>query len=460
MRSLTGQEQTEVSSSRLFLSQLPLEKQLASLESVFHSAPVGLCVFDLNFRYITVNPCFARLYHRPVAHFPGRTVEEALPIPAPQIMLQLREVVATGQTIHREITLRDPAAAADDPDPRYVTYFRGAQPVRDASGTMIGISVSVVDITAQKHAEAALRESEEDLRFTVELTPHLAWTANPEGDMTFISPRWEQVIGSKFDYTRGKSWSLAVHRDDRESTHAKWTHSVETGEPLDAEYRVRVADGSFRWMRARAYPRRGTSGEIIRWYGTVEDIHDRKLVEAALQTKTDELARRVREDHLTGLANRRRFDEALDGEVKRARRARLPLALLMIDVDHFKRFNDTWGHVAGDECLRMIASSIYSVTRRPGDLCARFGGEEFAVILPNTGMEGAREQARHALEAVANLRLPQAQQITISIGIALLDLSAGDERLDRARPLVQAADRALYQAKANGRNCVAVSGEG
>jgi diguanylate cyclase (GGDEF)-like protein/PAS domain S-box-containing protein len=452
MGDLTGQQQTEASSSRLFLSRLSLDEQLASLESVFYSAPVGLCVFDLNFRYITVNPCFARLYHRPVTHFPGRTVEEALPIPAPQIMLQLREVAATGQTIHREITLRDPAASADDPNPRRVTYFRSAQPVLDASGTMIGISVAVIDYTAQKEAEAALRESEEDLRFTVELTPHLPWTANPDGEMTFISPRWEQVIGSKFDYTRAKSWSLAVHRDDREVTHAKWTHSVQTGEPLDAEYRVRVADGSFRWMRARAYPRRSASGEIIRWYGTVEDIHDRKLVEAALQAKTDELARRVREDHLTGLANRLRFDEALDGEVKRARRARLPLALLMIDVDHFKRFNDTWGHVAGDECLRMIASAIYSVMRRPGDLCARFGGEEFAVILPNTGVDGALEQARHALEAVANLNLPHAQRITISIGVALLDLSPGDERLDRTRPLIQSADAALYKAKANGRN--------
>ena len=160
-------------------------------------------------------------------------------------------------------------------------------------------------------------------------------------------------------------------------------------------------------------------------------------------------------DGLLGIANRRMFDSTLEKEWRRAAREKKPLALLMIDVDHFKTYNDTYGHQAGDLCLQTIAKRCASAVNRAADLAARYGGEELAVILPNTELEGAERLARNILSQVAQLRLPHrssrvADHLTVSIGVAAMvpreDVGAGD--------LITAADRALYAAKTGGRNRV------
>lgn len=168
-----------------------------------------------------------------------------------------------------------------------------------------------------------------------------------------------------------------------------------------------------------------------------------------------ELADLARKDGLTGLANRRVFDEALQGEWDRARRQRASLALLMIDVDHFKRYNDRYGHPAGDHCLSEIAAAIGGVVRRPGDLAARYGGEEFVILLPGTNDDGACELAARLMDKVDALRLPHeasltAPFVTVSIGVAVcVPLGAMN-----AQSLTDAADAALYDAKAAGRHTV------
>ncbi len=161
-------------------------------------------------------------------------------------------------------------------------------------------------------------------------------------------------------------------------------------------------------------------------------------------------------DALTGIANRRGFDLALQAEWQRARRAGQGLALLFIDIDLFKPFNDTFGHPAGDECLRRIAASIAAVVRRPGDVVARYGGEEFAVILADTGQPAAEELAerlRVQVQALA-LRHPHSQPgvVTVSVGVAAIEPA----QLPAAAPadLVALADRELYRAKTSGRNRV------
>jgi len=211
-------------------------------------------------------------------------------------------------------------------------------------------------------------------------------------------------------------------------------------------------------MRARAYPRRDADGAIIRWYGTVEDINEKKMVEAVLQGKTDEVARSAQEDHLNGLSNRRRFDDILGREFERARRSRSPLTLILIDVDNFKGYNDAWGHVAGDECLKAVAGALGGVIRRPGDLAARIGGEEFALILPNTSKEGALEIARAALGAVRLIQLsatdPDGPSVTISAGVAMFLPQDGLSLESNPVALLEAADSALHQSKAAGRSRV------
>lgn len=158
-------------------------------------------------------------------------------------------------------------------------------------------------------------------------------------------------------------------------------------------------------------------------------------------------------DGLTGIANRRRFDAYLTQEWHRAIRSGAPLSLLMLDVDHFKLFNDTYGHAAGDDCLRQVACVLDAATHRVTDLAARYGGEEFACILPDTPLEGAITVAEQVLQGVVALMVPHsrssvATHVTVSIGV--VTMMAGGNRSEA--DLVCAADTLLYRAKAEGRN--------
>ncbi|NEV61737.1 GGDEF domain-containing protein [Thiorhodococcus minor] len=185
-----------------------------------------------------------------------------------------------------------------------------------------------------------------------------------------------------------------------------------------------------------------------------ESIELRIKLSSSIKEKEQE-ALLARIDTLTGIANRRLFDEALASEWRRAQRTETRLSLLIADIDHFKRYNDQLGHPAGDACLKKVAASMATAARRPGDLAARIGGEEFAFILPNTGYRDAGAIAERIREDILALQIPHPASpisdcVTISLGVAELRPKAGTS----PQALIQAADDALYRAKSQGRNQV------
>jgi len=180
-----------------------------------------------------------------------------------------------------------------------------------------------------------------------------------------------------------------------------------------------------------------------------------------LQQANHELRMMAVKDGLTGIANRRHFDEVLTKELKRAMRSGTPVSLVMCDIDFFKPYNDNYGHQAGDDCLKYVARTMAKVSKRPGDLVARYGGEEFGVILPETDLAGVQVIAEAVRAAVDQLNLSHnyslaTDHVTISCGVATVSPSIDDDITVMAKQLIKTADKGLYQAKDQGRNQVAV----
>lgn len=185
-------------------------------------------------------------------------------------------------------------------------------------------------------------------------------------------------------------------------------------------------------------------------------VRARVRTHVTLKHRTDMLERLAQLDGLTGIANRRRFDEALLTEWMRCAQHQMPLSLILADVDHFKQFNDTYGHGAGDHCLRGIAGILEANAGRPGDLAARYGGEEFVMLLPMTHQEGARQVAERVREQVSRWHIEAGhdstrKKVTISAGCATAHPKSDVDPII----LIKSADDLLYHAKNNGRNQVA-----
>jgi diguanylate cyclase (GGDEF)-like protein len=237
--------------------------------------------------------------------------------------------------------------------------------------------------------------------------------------------------------------------------------------PFECSARLLRADGQLRHVMSRGLAQRDEAGKVIAIFGVFLDVTDQKRIEQELKDANvmSEIANRAlhemaMQDSLTGLPNRRHFDLAIAQEFKRAARDNATLSLIMIDLDHFKGFNDLYGHPTGDACLRKVAEAIAGVPQRPADLVARYGGEEMVVLLPNTDSAGAAIVAELLRDAVRALQIPHAASpahfVTVSCGVASFT-----PEWDPHVPvmLVERADRALYGAKLAGRNRVFCHGE-
>ena len=300
---------------------------------------------------------------------------------------------------------------------------------------------------------------DETLRLLAEKSGDVIFRFGPDGKARYISPSVERLFGCtpKEIYAMGGTVASNgfVHEDDLPLVAgAVRRHFAGDLPEVKLEFRVLSRTGQTFWVETNCStvtdPETGTPTDII---FTMRDISEKK----ALQTQ---LAAEARTDGLTGVANRRAFDEALEREWRRAMRDGSALSLLILDIDHFKAFNDLNGHQVGDDCLRTVAQALAASVQRAGDLVARYGGEEFAVILPGTEGKDAGVLAQRLCGAIDALRLPHPAtpvgHVTISIGAATAMATAGGT-LKMPEGLLQAADHALYKAKARGRNCVETS---
>jgi diguanylate cyclase (GGDEF)-like protein/PAS domain S-box-containing protein len=228
----------------------------------------------------------------------------------------------------------------------------------------------------------------------------------------------------------------------------------ETGAECDIERKSGDTLHSF-ILTASRY--RGLDGGLLGMVESFKDITERKRIAAKLQKANQKLNRLILIDGLTQIANRRRFDECLKQEWVRMAREKLPLSVIMCDVDCFKLYNDHYGHLLGDDCLCSLARAIDCCAKRPADLAARYGGEEFAVLLPNTSTEGAVLIAECIRMKVQDLMIDHAvspvhQYVTLSLGVSSVIPECGAN----PQTLLEASDSALYEAKRAGRNRVCV----
>lgn len=299
---------------------------------------------------------------------------------------------------------------------------------------------------------AELARSEAQHRLLSETSNDMITLLDLSFRRSYVSPACRELLGHEPAELLGRHPADFIHPDDREAQAEGFDAALRAGEPaLRATYRAMRKDGRTVWLESSG--RRLASGEG--YVVVTRDVSERKAMEERLEAANRRLETLAMEDPLTGLANRRRFDEVLGREFRRAMRTQAPLAIIMLDVDRFKAFNDTYGHPAGDACLQAVTRAIGGVLRRPGDLGARYGGEEFAVLLPGTDEAGAAVMAERIRSEVRALALPHAGSeagiVTVSLGVATMLPPIGAHGPAR---FIEAADAALYAAKRGGRDTV------
>jgi len=312
------------------------------------------------------------------------------------------------------------------------------------------------EIVQRKLSEAALRESKERFKSILENAPIGMAVVSLEGRFTLVNSSLCKIIGYQKEELEKLTFQEITYPDDLESDLANVKRLLNGSiQSYSIEKRYVRKDDQIVWIHLTTSLVSDAAGTPQYLIAQIKDITNRKLVENAIVEFNQKLEALSTTDSLTGIANRRRFDEFLAQEYARHARSKGKLSLILLDIDQFKLFNDHYGHVKGDECLRQIARVLDDCTIRPADLVARYGGEEFACILPETDLRGALLVAERIRQDIINLAIPHewsnvAECVSASLGVVTISCSAGEAVSD----IVVQADQLLYRAKSLGRNRV------
>jgi PAS domain S-box-containing protein len=248
-------------------------QRLAHLQAVYDGAPVGLGFIDRNLRYVNLNKKLADMNGATVEQHLGSPVAEMIPELFPAVKPFLERALR-GEAI-TDVEATSPAADGVSEETRLLSY----QPAVDEAGEVVGVSVAVVDITERKRALEALRESEEHYRHMVQLNPQILWIMDAQGKNLDVSPRWEPETGMMREHSSDRGWLNSLHPDDLEPTATRMAELMQRGAPIYLEYRTQDHAGGWRWKRSRGSPRSDAKGNIVCWYGSVEDIEAPNVVE-------------------------------------------------------------------------------------------------------------------------------------------------------------------------------------
>lgn len=271
---------------------------------------------------------------------------------------------------------------------------------------------------------------------------------------SYIGPQIEQLLGwPPSSWVSVEDWASRMHPDDRAWVVDFCVAQSKNGVDHEADYRAMTKSGDYVWIRDVVHVVRKENGEVEALIGFMFDITERKNTEEKLIVLQKELEELSFKDGLTGIPNRRMFDSVMEVEWSNAMRNHQPLSLIMLDIDYFKQYNDHYGHIQGDDCLRRVAKVLTSAAARSRDFIARFGGEEFVVVLPETDAQAAMnvaERCRNLIfkEQIFHENSQVSQLLTVSLGVGTIV----PNRNDKLMHFVEEVDQKLYHAKQRGRN--------
>ncbi len=292
-------------------------------------------------------------------------------------------------------------------------------------------------------------------RTLLESTRAIPWKIDwASATFAYIGPQIESLLGwTPQSWVTVNDWAECMHPDDRAWVVNYCVSQSQAGVDHEADYRALSASGEYVWIRDVVHVVRNAAGEPEALIGFMFDISERKKTEERLQGLQKQLEDFSFRDGLTGVPNRRKFDAVLDEEWDLARRHTQPLSLILIDIDFFKQYNDHYGHVQGDECLRRVGTALNAVASRPRDLLARYGGEEFVLVMPATDEAAARRVGERCRQAIFKEQIPHAasavgQLLTVSQGVGTIIPSVSDTLIQ----FLDTVDRRLYRAKQGGRD--------
>ncbi|MFH7809611.1 GGDEF domain-containing protein [Acinetobacter sp. BSP-153] len=296
----------------------------------------------------------------------------------------------------------------------------------------------------------------------IESTLAIPWSIDWETKtFSYIGPQIEKVLGWKQDSWRTvEDWAMRMHENDRAWVVDFCVAQSISGVDHEADYRALTINGEYIWIRDVVHVVRKPDGEVDSLVGFMFDISERKRQEQELETLKKQLEEYSYQDGLTGIANRRFFEDCYQREWLNAQREQKPLTLMLLDIDYFKQYNDYNGHILGDACLKQIAQLLKKNVSRPRDLVARFGGEEFILVLPDTSQDAAIEIVERILQSIRTADIchsssPLDQRLSVSLGVKTIVPMFNHDKMT----FLKEVDRNLYLAKEQGRNGYVIQDE-